>query len=91
MINFTAWGLICGDGWSILEAAVVCRQLELGYASDSVQTDFFGGNRSSMTLSGVQCHGNEVSLEHCIHTETKSVECPGREENIAAVICSPGN
>jgi hypothetical protein len=24
------WGAICGDGWSLLEAIVVCKQLSLG-------------------------------------------------------------
>lgn len=24
------WEVICGDGWSLLEALVVCKQLSLG-------------------------------------------------------------
>ncbi|XP_075227026.1 lysyl oxidase-like 2 isoform X1 [Lycorma delicatula] len=83
------WGVICGDGWSLLEASVVCRQLGFGYANAAIQTDFFGGNRSKMLLSGVQCRGNEASLEHCLYDQTYNVQCPGTRENIASVVCSP--
>lgn len=76
MISFSDWGVVCGDGWSLFEAAVVCRQLGLGYASDAVQTNFFGGDRVPMAVSGVQCHGDESSLTECLHDNT--VDCPGK-------------
>ncbi|XP_067007855.2 lysyl oxidase homolog 2 [Anabrus simplex] len=82
------WGLVCGDGWGLLEAAVVCHQLGLGYASDAVQTNFFGGNSSHMVLSGVECRGNEPDLTRCLHDRIGQVSCPGSGENIAAVVCS---
>jgi lysyl oxidase-like protein 2/3/4 len=85
-----AWGLVCGDGWSIFEAMVVCRQLGLGYANDAIQTDFFGGNASSMVLSGVQCRGDEEFLSHCLHDQIGQISCPGKRENIAAVVCTSG-
>lgn len=87
-----AWGLICGDGWSLFEAGVVCRELGLGYAQNALQTDFFGGNRSSIALSGVQCHGSERSLEDCLHGSgsKREVSCPGKKDNIAGVVCASG-
>jgi len=69
---------------------VVCRQLGLGYANDAIQTDFFGGNASSMVLSGVKCHGDEDFLSHCLHDQMGQVSCPGKRENIAAVVCTSG-
>ena len=86
----TGWGLVCGDGWSLFEAMVVCRQLGLGYAQHAVQTDFFGGNRSELALSGVNCRGGESSLAQCFHDRYGEIDCPGRGENIAAVVCVPG-
>lgn len=60
----------------------------MGYASDAVQTDFFGGMNTSMILSGVQCWGNETDLSHCLHDEMEKVECPGKVGYVAGVICT---
>ncbi|XP_032675495.1 lysyl oxidase homolog 3A-like [Odontomachus brunneus] len=79
------WGVVCGDSWSMLEAAVVCRQLGLGYASVATQTDFFGGEVMPISISGIQCHGNEGNLADCLHD--KVVNCPGIAKNIAGVVC----
>ncbi|XP_076759795.1 lysyl oxidase homolog 3A isoform X2 [Xylocopa sonorina] len=79
------WGVVCGDGWSLFEAAVVCRQLGLGYASNAVQTNFFGGPKIPMAISGVQCHGDENSLIDCLHD--KLLDCPGPLENVAGLVC----
>lgn len=74
--SISDWGVICGDSWSILEAAVVCRQLGLGYASDAIQTNFFdNGETIPISISGVQCNGNEGNLAECLHDNV--VDCPG--------------
>ncbi|GLG96781.1 Lysyl oxidase-like protein 2 [Gryllus bimaculatus] len=86
--NSSSWGLICGDGWSLLEAGVVCRQLGLGFAADAVQTDFFGGKPEAIVLSGVECQGAESHLGECLHDRLGDAVCPGKRENIAGVVCS---
>ncbi|XP_034109146.1 lysyl oxidase homolog 3B [Drosophila albomicans] len=84
------WGSICADGWGMLEANVVCRQLGLGYASEAFQTDYFGGaNISRPTLSGSECYGNETELADCLHHDHLQgiVSCHGNRQHVAAVIC----
>jgi len=43
-----------------------------------------------MVLSGVECRGNEDSLDSCLHHQINEVDCPGESENIAAVVCTSG-
>ena len=82
---------MCGDGWSLFEAGVVCRELGLGFAQNAIQTDFFGGNQSTIALSGVQCYGSEKSLADCFHDRFGQTNCPGKKDNIASVVCASGN
>ncbi len=83
------WGSICADGWSLLEANVVCKSLGLGYASGAVQTEYFGGARlAKLVLSGSECRGNENSLFDCMFDEPSDVKCPGPKNHVAAVVCS---
>lgn len=79
------WEVICGDGWSLLEANVVCRSLSLGYANDAMQTDFFGGNLSANSFAGVNCNGTEKSLRQCQHDINSRGICQGK--HVAAVYC----
>ncbi|CAB0044059.1 unnamed protein product [Trichogramma brassicae] len=81
------WGVVCGDGWSMLEAAVVCRQLGLGYAARAYQTNVFGSHRLSMSLSGIKCQGDERHVAEC-QAHRRRVDCPGVGENVAGVACS---
>uniref|UniRef100_T1IIV9 protein-lysine 6-oxidase n=1 Tax=Strigamia maritima TaxID=126957 RepID=T1IIV9_STRMM len=83
-----SWGLVCGDGWGMLEANVVCKMLGLGYAQAPVQSNFFGGLHLGMILSGVKCSGREISLADCLHDQMGWAYCPGRAENIAGVMCT---
>ena len=60
-INNT-WGGICGDGFSITEANVLCRQLgfELGAATDF---DRLGEEyKDPINLFGLKCNGDEHNV-----------------------------
>ncbi|CAG5014156.1 unnamed protein product [Parnassius apollo] len=80
------WGSICPDGWTIYEAAVVCKHLALGYAEQALQTDYFGSSR--IVLSGLQCEGNETNLFMCKHGEFGNVFCPGEKGYVAGAVCT---
>lgn len=79
------WNTICGDSWSLLEAMVVCRTLNYGYASVAAQTNYFGGNLTKESYHGIKCLGNEKSLSDCLFDKANYGYCPG--EDIAGVIC----
>ncbi|CAH1115159.1 unnamed protein product [Psylliodes chrysocephalus] len=80
------WEVICGDGWSLLEAIVVCKHLNLGYASDAMQTTYFGGNLTNNSLAGIKCVGNEYSLSQCMYAKFHTGRCDSKD--VAAVSCT---
>ncbi|GFY74070.1 lysyl oxidase homolog 3 [Trichonephila inaurata madagascariensis] len=85
------WGLVCGDGWSLLEATVVCQQAGKGYGQAAVQSSFFGGHLDNITISGLKCTGREQNISECSYESMGSrVSCPGPDDNIAGVICAAG-
>ncbi|KAG1690282.1 Lysyl oxidase 3 [Nymphon striatum] len=81
------WGLVCGDGWGMLEADTVCKQLGLGHALQSLQTSYYGGHHSNMVLSGTTCNSKHKHIGECLHGQMGQVYCPGESENIAGVVC----
>ncbi|XP_054169021.1 lysyl oxidase homolog 3-like [Oppia nitens] len=95
--NNQDWRLVCGDGWSLLESMVVCRQLGLGYASHAIQTNVFGSHNLSLAVSGLRCKGYEKGLADC---EINSLggsgggvgddvhSCPVSHHNVAGVMCT---
>lgn len=80
--------MICGDGWSLLEAMVVCRTLGLGYASHAAQTTFFGGRSSKIILSEVHCRGDESNFGACTTASSEMRACHGNSDLLAGVMCS---
>lgn len=83
------YGDICGDGWSLLEANVICQELNLGYANEAFQTDFFGGsNGTRVHLTGTECLGNESRLSQCKFEGFDShAKCHGNKHHVAGVSC----
>lgn len=83
------FGDICGDGWSLIEANVICKQLSLGYANEAFQTDFFGSsNGTNIHLTGTECVGNETVLSECkFEGFGKHGKCHGNKHHVAGVSC----
>ncbi|XP_022917947.2 lysyl oxidase homolog 3 [Onthophagus taurus] len=80
------WSTICGDGWSLLEATIVCKTLSLGYANDAMQTTYFGGDITNTTFYGIKCIGNENTLSECKYEHLKTGECNSLD--VATVQCT---
>ncbi|KAM6259528.1 macrophage receptor MARCO isoform 1-T1 [Spheniscus humboldti] len=77
-----SWGTICDDGWSIQDAAVVCRMLGYNRAVSAFTATAGSGQ---IWLDDVNCRGNESSIfdcpkpawgvNNCSHNEDAGVEC----------------
>ncbi|KAM9358045.1 galectin-3-binding protein A-like [Symphorus nematophorus] len=56
------WGTVCDDAWDILEAHVVCRQLNFPGATEAPT---FGNGEGPIWMDDVKCSGIEMNLHHC--------------------------
>ncbi|XP_038648272.1 uncharacterized protein LOC119963342 isoform X3 [Scyliorhinus canicula] len=82
-----AWGTICGKGWDINAANVICRVLNCGSALSATQNNPYGEGTGNIWLNDVTCDGRELSFDQCFanpqvgntctHTEDIGVTCSG--------------
>merc|ERR1712168_75862 len=80
------WRGICGIGWGLREAEVVCRQLGLGYPKKALSTSRFGLPRR-FAMYNVKCSGDELSITHCHYLGYRKGRC--RYYDVASVQCTP--
>lgn len=83
------WGTVCADSWGIENAMVVCRQLNLGYASHAVTQNYFGQTSLRIIMSGVICRVDEISIFNCQRDIWENATCSSRHK-LAGVICTDG-
>ena len=88
-VNYNGeWGTVCDDGWSSIDAGVVCRQLGLGSTGRSYSRALFGQGSGPIWLDSVSCTGSESTLvscghlgvnitRNCDHSEDAGVRCSG--------------
>ena len=62
VFHFGMWGTVCIDGWDLVDARVVCR--ELGYTT-AVQANLVGGGSGPIWYDDVACNGYETRLVEC--------------------------
>lgn len=67
----------------------VCRQLNLGYASDAVTHNNFSETDLEVIMSGVKCRVDEISIYNCEHDEWTKANC-SRKKRSAGVTCVNG-
>uniref|UniRef100_A0A673IDG6 Soluble scavenger receptor cysteine-rich domain-containing protein SSC5D n=1 Tax=Sinocyclocheilus rhinocerous TaxID=307959 RepID=A0A673IDG6_9TELE len=82
----TNWGTVCGDGWDLSEAAVVCREMGCGDAIAAKGAAYFGQGPHwyPVWLDDINCIGNELTLAAC---ESKQIEDFQLHYKDAGVIC----
>ena len=81
------WGHVCGWGWDIKKAIVVCKQLGFPTAVDAMIVENDAMDTSSIFLYTHGCTGDERALHYCPHSGWKNNGC-SLSHGIAGVICT---
>ncbi len=82
------WGTVCDNWWDLIDAAVVCRELDCGNIVDAPGNAYFGLGSGPIWMTNVVCTGSELTLKHCdmagwdkqncIHAKDAGVICAGK-------------
>ena len=84
-----SWGRVCNDGFTEVDAAVVCVQLGFHDAVAAVaEKGQFGLGEGYMWLDDVTCDGSESQLSECAHPGWGELNICGLHD--AGVICRQG-
>ncbi|XP_061660291.1 scavenger receptor cysteine-rich domain-containing group B protein [Syngnathoides biaculeatus] len=79
------WGTVCDDEWDMLDAQVICRQLDCGIAVALGNSTQYAQTSIPIVLDNVDCNGSETNLgycdslgwgiHNCYHYEDVTIKC----------------
>ena len=80
------WGTVCGDGWDLRDATVVCRQLgNLKAEAAVLGSARFGAGSGPILFSELSCIGNESVITECGHDDSGGHNCSHSED--VGIVC----
>ena len=83
------WGTVDDLNWSMEEAAVVCRQLGCGGATDAPKRAHFGPGIGPIWFHYTYCHGLQSVLKACTYPVPKEYHPEGLSyDQDAGAVCS---
>jgi hypothetical protein len=85
ILLYGQWATVCGRGWDLADAQVVCRQLGCGRVLSAPLGDTFGPGQGPIGLDDVNCNGHESELTQCGHRGLWTHDCGHQED--AGVVC----
>ena len=93
------FGSICDDGWSDMDASVVCRQLGFSpYGAIALPSNTLGHTASPSVRDGIySCVGSEDTLTSCSYQPTATcisfigagVACQGKDKQLLQLLALP--
>ncbi|XP_043538442.1 deleted in malignant brain tumors 1 protein-like [Chiloscyllium plagiosum] len=83
---FSLWGTVNDAEWDLLDASVVCRELDCGSAVSAPRQAYFGEGSGPIMTRNVECNGTERSLRDC--QSVRWAHYSRSHSNDAGVICS---
>ncbi|XP_022111374.1 scavenger receptor cysteine-rich domain superfamily protein-like [Acanthaster planci] len=79
-----SWRMVCGDGWDIQDATVICRELGFGEALSTIATIDRGVKREVLAAFNLRCAGDEKAVIDCRYDATSDCSL----EEVAEVRCA---
>ena len=82
------WGTVCDDGWDIVDAGVVCKQLGFLDGADAMGLDRnFGQGTGEILFTNVECTGNENKISDCPSSSALLLHhFPGRRSGMPRLV-----